>query len=119
MQNHVEVFLDESPESFWNEIWLQFPDPWPKVRHEKNRLLTSDFLNDIIRLLRPQGRFCFRSDCRQYWEFLQMDNLRRGLFPISLAANTDMFQDLPSTLYQKKFADRALPIYSVEFRKLK
>jgi len=34
-----------------NEIFINFPDPWPKRRHEKNRLITEDFIGDVFKIL--------------------------------------------------------------------
>jgi len=116
LQTDVNDFLSLCPSNFWDEIWMQFPDPWPKDRHEKNRMLTSAFLRDIRRVLKPGGRFCFRSDCQAYWEFLQIQNVRANLFPIVKSLKGDLFIDEPETLFQRKFFKLAVPIYSLEAR---
>lgn len=41
---------------------VNFPDPWPKLRHAKHRLLSGDFLQEIGRILRPGGEFVLTSD---------------------------------------------------------
>ncbi len=117
IQLTVEEFLQESPKNFWDEVWMQFPDPWPKPRHEKNRMVTSKLFFGIHRILKMGGRFCFRSDHREYWEFLQMMNSRSKLFPIEKSFCGNLFNDYPETLYQLKFLKRHIPIYSLEFKK--
>lgn len=116
LQNDVNDFLEQSPSSFWNEIWMQFPDPWPKERHERNRMLNSQFLQDIKRVLKPGGRFCFRSDCRLYWEFIQTENIRLPMFPVVKSLKGDLFSEEPQTLFQRKFFKLSIPIYSLEAR---
>lgn len=44
------------------------PDPWPKDRHRHNRLLTSDFLGQLHRVLKKGGVFHFSSDDAEYFE---------------------------------------------------
>lgn len=116
-QMDIGEFLLASPRDFWDEIWLQFPDPWPKLRHEKNRIVNSATFQSIYRALKSSGRFCFRSDCRAYWEILQMANIRAELFPIVKSQKGDLFPDDPKTLFQRKFMQISRPIYSLEFRK--
>lgn len=65
----VNVMLDE--------IWVLFPDPWPKARHNKNRLLKADFFNAIASRAREGARFYFRSDHADY--FSEVEATMTGL----------------------------------------
>ena len=40
-------------------IFFFFPDPWPKQRHHKKRLLQLPFLDSVYQILRPQGTFFY------------------------------------------------------------
>lgn len=115
----VFEFLSACPNLFFDEVWVQFPDPWPKARHEKNRMVRPLLLREIHRVLKPSGRFCFRSDHFEYWDFLQAENLKTNYFPVMKALKGDLFSDLPTTLFQRKFTSRGVPIYSCEMRALK
>jgi len=115
----VFEFLSASPANFFDEVWVQFPDPWPKARHEKNRMVRPLLFQEIHRVLKPTGRFCFRSDHAEYWQFLKEENVRSRIFPIMKAQQGDLFSDLPTTLFQRKFTSRGVPIYSCEMRALK
>ena len=48
-------------------VFLLFPDPWPKTRHHKNRLVRPDFLADLARRVVPGGAFYFRTDHAEYF----------------------------------------------------
>ncbi len=54
------------PESV-DEIHVLFPDPWPKVRHHKRRLITRYFLDLVFQILKPGGRLVFVSDDESYF----------------------------------------------------
>jgi tRNA (guanine-N7-)-methyltransferase len=43
-------------------VFMLFPDPWPKKRHHKNRMLQAAFLSQLAGRMAPQGRFYFRTD---------------------------------------------------------
>ena len=118
IQADIDTFIKTLPSQLWNEVWIQFPDPWPKLRHEKNRLIKPELFYEIFRILKPSGRFCFRSDCRLYWELLQMFNLQSYLFPVVKVLMGDLYTEEPKTLYQQKFTAQNIPIYSLEMKKM-
>jgi tRNA (guanine-N7-)-methyltransferase len=37
------------------EVFVNFPDPWPKKRHAKHRLINESFLEQLQRILKPSG----------------------------------------------------------------
>jgi tRNA (guanine-N7-)-methyltransferase len=55
-------FGDVFRESQFSEILMNFPDPWPKLRHRKHRSFNSDFIQSILKLLTSRGRFRFATD---------------------------------------------------------
>jgi tRNA (guanine-N7-)-methyltransferase len=59
------------------EVWVLFPDPWPKARHNKNRLLKADFFNAVARRAAPGARFYFRTDHEEY--FREVEGIVAGL----------------------------------------
>lgn len=111
----IHEFLRSTPPDYWNEIWIQFPDPWPKDKHWKNRMITTELFYEIRRSLKVGGSFCFRSDCRRYFENLQWMNSRMKLFEIVKSRHGELF-DAPQTLFQQKLS--SVPLYSLEFRAL-
>jgi len=49
-------------------ITILFPDPWPKRRHHKNRLIQTTFLERCARCLRPDGWLAIKTDDACYFE---------------------------------------------------
>jgi tRNA (guanine-N7-)-methyltransferase len=63
------LFLSTLPsESAIAEIFVLFPDPWPKSRHHKHRLVQASFLSAAARTMSANARMCFRTDHRPYFD---------------------------------------------------
>ncbi len=56
------------PDNSVSVYYIFFPDPWPKRRHHKNRLLKEPFLNALYRTLIPGGVVNFSTDHQDYFE---------------------------------------------------
>lgn len=54
------------PRARLDRALILFPDPWPKRRHNKRRLLTPDFLRALARALKPGGALHVATDWRDY-----------------------------------------------------
>lgn len=46
----------------FDEITVNFPDPWPKARHHKHRFVSPNFVEEIARIAKANARFTFASD---------------------------------------------------------
>ena len=56
------------PKNSVSRVHLLFPDPWPKKRHQRRRLVTPEFLESVADLLTAGGEFCFKTDDDEYFE---------------------------------------------------
>ena len=54
------------PDASLDRIFVLFPDPWPKSRHNKRRIVQSETVAEFARLLKPGGRLRFASDWADY-----------------------------------------------------
>jgi tRNA (guanine-N7-)-methyltransferase len=62
----VRSLMARLPDASIARIFILFPDPWPKARHHKRRLIQPETLDAFARLLRPGGRLRFASDWAEY-----------------------------------------------------
>jgi tRNA (guanine-N7-)-methyltransferase len=65
----VEVVRDCLPPESVTRILVLFPDPWPKKRHHKRRLLQPGFVRLLAERLLPGGELLIATDWREYAEF--------------------------------------------------
>lgn len=49
-----------------HEVWTFFPDPWPKLKHHKRRIVRPEFVDTVARLLEPGGVWRLATDWAQY-----------------------------------------------------
>ncbi len=62
-------FLQAMPSELKLErVIVIFPDPWPKKRHHKNRLIQPRFLDELAERTAPGAQLCFRTDHRSYFQ---------------------------------------------------
>jgi tRNA (guanine-N7-)-methyltransferase len=66
----IEVMKYQVPDAAFRRINLYFPDPWPKKRHHKRRILQRDFLDLVARKLEAGGTFRISTDWENYAEHI-------------------------------------------------
>ncbi|XSG81569.1 MAG: tRNA (guanosine(46)-N7)-methyltransferase TrmB [Methyloligella sp. ZOD6] len=54
------------PDASIGRLFVLFPDPWPKKRHAKRRLIRPSTMTEIARVLKPGGEFRLGSDSAEY-----------------------------------------------------
>jgi tRNA (guanine-N7-)-methyltransferase len=62
----VEVLEHQVPDGTLDELLLYFPDPWPKKRHHKRRIVQPPFVDLVVRKLKPGGVFRLATDWAPY-----------------------------------------------------
>jgi tRNA (guanine-N7-)-methyltransferase len=64
----VELLTQGLPPASLEGVYLFFPDPWPKQRHHKRRILKPEFVDLLARVIRPGGTFHAATDWTPYAE---------------------------------------------------
>ena len=68
------------PDASLDHIFILFPDPWPKARHHKRRLVQAATVAEWARLLKPGGRLRFATDWADYGEWTLQRFLENASF---------------------------------------
>jgi len=111
-------------------LYVNHPDPWPKDRHEKNRLISRWFLEESCRLLQDGSWLRVKSDYEdnvgRIPRLLQADGDGEPLprLPLQITGRSqDVIEgeapwpDDIETNYQSKFRKKGLPVYAIELRR--
>ena len=67
---NVYDVLENTNKKYFKLVWIFFPDPWPKNRHAKRRLITSDFLVKLHKNLKENSEIHIATDSRIYVRFI-------------------------------------------------
>ena len=97
-------------------IYLNFPDPWPKRRHEKRRLTSRGFLTLYASLLPPGGVLRLKTDDDALFAFSQKEAEEHPSFTVTAAAfdlhgDPLLSQDNVLTEYEERFLSRGQKIH--------
>ena len=97
-----------------DRAFILFPDPWPKARHQKRRIIQPDFLDDLARVMKPGGRVRFATDVRSYADEALERFLAHPAFEWT-ATSAEDWQAAPEdhikTRYQEKRLGDIEPVY--------
>lgn len=107
-----------APQSI-GELWITFPDPFPRKRQAKHRLTHPNFLQKYRSLLATNGVIRFKTDNRQLflWSLEQIVGLQATITKLSFDLHKSDSPGLfkVTTYYERKFQAQTIPINFVEF----
>ena len=72
MKAPTPALLERVPDGALNMVYLLHPDPWPKARHAKRRMVNPGPLDLIARKLKPGGEFRLGTDDPTYCRWSMM-----------------------------------------------
>lgn len=106
------------PDASLDRIFILFPDPWPKARHNKRRIVQTQTIQDFRRVLKPGGTIRFATDVQSYADWtLERFNAATGL---ERSGNPDWSvqpEDHVVTRYQTKKLGDIDPVF-MDFAKI-
>ena len=110
------IFIDKAlPDKSINKIFINNPDPWPKDKHHKNRLLNSDFIQLLHRKLKRKGNVYIKTDDINYFKYIKVNVNNSNFIKDDTKSYIDLF--LPSTKFQEFYKKNNKPIYSMKLLK--
>jgi len=99
----VEVLDQSLPDQCLDGIHIFFPDPWPKKRHFKRRLIQAEFVTQLSLKLNPHGKLHIATDWQNYAEWIEE----------IVSGNSNFFRLSEETAHQRpitKFEKRGLEL---------
>lgn len=102
------------PDASLDLCYILFPDPWPKLRHHKRRLIQPDFLDALARVLKPGGEVRFATDWANYAAWTLEQFTRDARFKWTAERAADWRGPWPghvATRYEQKKLGDCAPVF--------
>lgn len=117
----VRPLLEALPDGALSKLFVLHPDPWPKKRHHKRRMISPWFFEEAARLLRKGGELRVASDIRDYirWTLMHAQHAHEFEWAAECASDWKTRPgDWPQTRYEaKSLREGRTPAYLVFRRK--
>lgn len=111
--NHdaLRVLSEMVPDRSISEVHIYFPDPWPRKREQKRRLVRPEIVEQLLRVMLPDALGIYVSDHQE--AFVSGREVLAQHFDIE---DRNALDSPPRTNYEAKYRAEGRPIYEVRFR---
>ena len=105
----VRELLFKLQNKIFDEIYIICPDPWPKARHHKRRLIKEDFLKTLAKILKRDGTVYISTDWENYAESIEEElEKTKDHFSFTQISNEGM----PITRFQRRAINEGRSIHT-------
>jgi len=115
----VEVLTHMIPPDSLAGVHIFFPDPWPKMRHHKRRLIQAPFVALVARRLEPGGYLHVATDWEQYAEQMLVVLSAEGLLKNSAEGFAPRPQHRPRTRFEERGLALGHAVRDILFRRVR
>lgn len=120
VQGNILDLAEYIEESSVEGIWITFPDPYPKAKQSKRRMLNRNFLDVYKHVLKPGAQVRLKTDNSAFFAWaIEVMQKQKDVNLIDIEVdlhNTSLADDYKiMTTYEKKYVAEGLPIYYLEF----
>ena len=111
----IRLLIDDIKEPVFDDVIVICPDPWPKLKHHKRRMLTNEFFKLIHPTIQDGGEFFMSTDVEDYAESIseQLD------ISVGFQRNDSSLYEASSlTKFQRRAMDEGRKIYPFSLKKI-
>ena len=110
----IRLLIDKINESVFDEVLIICPDPWPKLKHHKRRMINSEFLDSIYKVLNSDGHLFMSTDWENYAELINESINQNSDFKI---LNSSPYENITLTKFQQRAIEEGRKIYPFSLQK--
>lgn len=116
----TEVLRNEIPDDALKQILIYFPDPWPKKRHHKRRLIQQEFVLLATAKLAVGGELKLATDWPEYAaQMLEILNSRTDLENLSPDGGyVERPEERPVTRFEQRGKKKGHPVFDLAYRRI-
>lgn len=122
VRDDARLLIARIPDHSVGRIFVLFPDPWPKKRHNKRRIIQKEMITDFARILKPAGTLFMATDDDAYALWMQEVMANHAAFELDLGGRNDIYErpeSWPNTRYEQKgISQGRAPVYLIYQKKI-
>ena len=111
----IRLLLEEVKEPIFDHVVIICPDPWPKLKHHKRRMLNNDFLDLIHKTIKDDGHLFMSTDWENYAESIEEAiNQNEGFVKVK----DSRYKEASLTKFQQRAVKEGRKIYPFPLKKV-
>jgi tRNA (guanine-N7-)-methyltransferase len=110
----AEELFQNLPDGVIDVYHIYFPDPWPKNRHRKRRLMRMATLHQLLRTLKGGGKIHFSTD---FFDYYLQTRILLALHQGFLFCESDPPQEWTASLFHQRYVERGKEIFHTSAEK--
>ena len=117
IRNKISILFQDGE---LDTVYINFPDPWPKKRHIKRRLIKPEFVNHLAKKLGVEGKASLATDSESYAQEM-LDYFNSEMRFQNMDDNLGFLKeriDLPKSKYEKNYINAGEKIFYLEYLRL-
>ena len=111
----IRLLLDQSPKKVFDSVIIICPDPWPKEKHHKRRLINKSFLKMVHDFMKDDSNVYISTDWENYAESISESFEKSKLFKPSLDKS---FQKDSLSKFERRGKDEGRELFEFNYKKV-
>ena len=111
----IRLLLDQSPKKVFDSVIIICPDPWPKEKHHKRRLINKSFLEMVHDFMKDNSNIYISTDWENYAESISELFVKNKLFKPS---SNKSFQKDSLSKFERRGKDEGRELFEFNYKKV-
>ena len=111
----IRLLLDQSPKKVFDSVIIICPDPWPKEKHHKRRLINKSFLEMVHDFMKDDSNIYISTDWENYAESISELFVKNKLFKPS---SNKSFQKDSLSKFERRVKDEGRELFEFNYKKV-
>ena len=111
----IRILLDQSPKIVFDSVIIICPDPWPKEKHHKRRLINKSFLEMVHDFMKDDSNIYISTDWENYAESISELFVKNKLFKPS---SNKSFQKDSHSKFERRGKDEGRELFEFNYKKV-
>ena len=111
----IRLLLDQSPKKVFDAVIIICPDPWPKEKHHKRRLINKSFLEMVHDFMKDDSNIYISTDWENYAESISELFVKNKLFKSS---SIKSFQKDSLSKFERRGKDEGRELFEFNYKKV-